>query len=502
MPDKGLIQINISRIIPGGKWEVVRQLTKVEEFSNYVPCVKESSVIKKGRNVIRTKWKIEVEKIPVSWVEEDVLMLTKDTIYFKAVEGDLEEFWGRWEFLNNPQGTEIKVSVYLKVGIPIIENFAAVYLKRVLARNFEAILEFLEKKLIAGKYASFKNGRSKKVSGFGLIGHFFRLKHFEELLSRLKSGSKMPSEEFISRVFQAVPYFDLGEVENFTSLAAEKTSGCFIMPAFVPQMVKKDPWAVFSKLVKACQAAERKGIGIVALAGLAFLAEEESGGRVSDEVNVTVTYGDAFTAAVSLDNITSLAKSIGLDLQDARLAVVGCTTKAAAACIKTLAGRVKELILFSSDRRQPAYLRKELLRAGRAKIIIASNIPSSVKNADIVVLPESSVEPVLDINWCKEGAIVCDAGYTRGFYGLETGKAVSAFAVGLAKFSGRIKFPIDMRMPAENLIYSAFAEAIILALEQRYENVSLAGITPEVIEYMRVLGRKHGFEPAYFQVRE
>ncbi|MFH1397428.1 MAG: SRPBCC family protein, partial [Candidatus Omnitrophota bacterium] len=105
MPDKDLIEIQISRVIPAEKWRVIRLLTKIHEFPDYIPCVKEATVIQRKHNVLQTRWKVQVEKITINWIEEDIISLKESAIYFTAFEGDLEEFKGKWEFKSHPQGT-------------------------------------------------------------------------------------------------------------------------------------------------------------------------------------------------------------------------------------------------------------------------------------------------------------------------------------------------------------------------------------------------------------
>ena len=140
MRDKNSIEINICRVIPAKKWRVIRLITKVWEFPNYIPNVKEASVIKKTHNTIKTKWRILIDNIPMSWIEEDRLLLKKNTIQFKALEGDLQDFKGKWVFQDDPSGTRVSVDVSLKIDIPIIKDFANRHIKKLLTRNFSAIL--------------------------------------------------------------------------------------------------------------------------------------------------------------------------------------------------------------------------------------------------------------------------------------------------------------------------------------------------------------------------
>ena len=40
MPDRDLLQIKVSKVIPAPRWSVIRLLTRVAEFPFFVPTVK------------------------------------------------------------------------------------------------------------------------------------------------------------------------------------------------------------------------------------------------------------------------------------------------------------------------------------------------------------------------------------------------------------------------------------------------------------------------------
>ena len=102
MSNKDLIEIKISRVIPAPKWRVMRLLTRVWEFPKFVPSVKEVTVIQRRHHAMTTNWRVQVDSVPIKWTEEDTLALERDAIYFKATEGDLQEFGGEWKFQSHP----------------------------------------------------------------------------------------------------------------------------------------------------------------------------------------------------------------------------------------------------------------------------------------------------------------------------------------------------------------------------------------------------------------
>ena len=354
------MQIEISKVIHAEKWRTIRLITKVSDFPEYIPCVKEALVINKSRNKMKTKWKVQVDNIPLSWVEEDFLVLSQNTILFKATEGDFEEFRGEWIFNDVPEGTEVIVRIYVKVGIPAIKDFAENYVKEIVRKSFESILNSIEKRLISIKYASYKQGNSQKIGGFGIIGHLYNFYHLQNCLKMLNPSFKMPSREFLGRLFQATPSFKLYDILNFKSQTGQAVNGCFIVATFIPDMIENDIWSVFSKVVKACKIAEKHGVGIVTLGGFTSIVAERIGHAVSSEVDVPVTTGNTFTAAMAIDGALKAAKLVDLDISCAKLAIIGGTGDIGSACARALSDKVKQITITGRTRANLHRLKSEL----------------------------------------------------------------------------------------------------------------------------------------------
>ncbi len=502
MPANELIEIQISKIIPAEKWRVIRLLTKVQEFPSYIPCVKEATVIHKKHNIMLTKWRVQIDGVPISWVEEDTLALNEKTIYFHATEGDLAEFKGKWQFLDHPQGTEVKVEVLLKAGIPSVNESidAGNYIKKLLSKNFEAILDAVERRLISIKYSSYKSGESEKIAGFGIIAHLYNFYHLEKCLKTLNPGLKMPSREFLSQLYHVSPSFKLCDINDFKSKTGAIASGSVILATFIPDMMEKDLFAVSSKIFKACKIAEKAGMGIVSLAGFTSIVPERIGQRIADEVDVPVTTGNTFTAAMVIDGVLKAAGQLNLDINNVKMAIIGGTGDIGSVCAKIMAKKVKQLIITARTRENLRKTSAELNKIKKAKIIAIHDNQTAVKDADIVICSASSSASFLDISWFKPGSIVCDVGYPKNVAYTSHREDVFLFSGGLAKSPTPVNFPVDLGLPTADTLYGSFAEGIILALEKKYESFSpeQSHINPEKVEEIRILGKIHGFEVSDF----
>lgn len=499
--DKAPMKISISKVIPAPKWKVIRMLTRVHDFPNFVPSVKEAVVLKKEGYKLTTRWRVQLDGVPVSWIEEDILQLNKNRITFRAIEGDLQEFRGEWLLSEHREGTKISVEIFVRVGIPAIKDFADAYIRKLVTMNFEAILSGLERRVISLRYADFRKGNREKVAGFGVIGHFYNFNHLERCFQMLNPGAKLPSREFLGQLFNITPAFKLYDVKEFKASSGALTSGCFIVATFIPDMVEKDMWAIFSKVVRACRVAEKYGVGVVTLGGFTSIVGERIGHEIAREVDVAVTTGNTFAATMAIDGALKAAKILEMPLASAKAAVIGGTGDIGSACARALTEMTKQVTITGRNKANLKRIRAELAKKRKAKIFATTNNQVAVSDADIVITAASSTQSILQIGWFKPGAIICDVGFPKNIPYTPTGRSdILIFSGGLAKSPQALSFPINTGLPSADTLYGCFSEAIILALEKRYEAFSQGrgNITLEKMEEIRQMGRKHGFTVSDF----
>lgn len=501
MDNDDIVHIKIDKVIPASKWRVMRMLTKIWEFSAHVPTIEEASVIEKSRNVIKTKWRILIDDLPINWIEEDTLALRNNAIHFKAIEGDLQEFWGTWKFEDHKAGTHVSVHVHLSVGIPAIKDFADDYIKNIVTKNFESILEALERQLISKRYASFRDGNIDKVAGFGVLGHFYNFNHLGRSLKELNPDFKMPSREYLNKLFSVTPSFIMHNMDEFKSSNGDTTRGTFILCTFIPDMVAVDCDAVYSKVVGACKLAEKSGVGIVTLGGFASMVGERLGNKINEEVDIPITTGNTYTAVLAIDGIERAVRLFEKSLKDLKVAIVGGTGDIGSACARDLSLKVKQITITGRTKSNLRALKSELKKFGSAKIQATTNNEKAVKDADVVIAAANTSASILDMQWFKPGVIICDLAYPKNISYTKTNrKDIFVFSGGLASVPTPIDTGIDMGMPNPGVCYGCFCEVIILALEKRFENFSFGRgkITLEKMDEIRTMALKHGFIPAPF----
>jgi len=498
---KDMIIVKISRVISAPKWKILRLLTKVEEFHEYMPSVKEAVIIKKRKRRFWTRWHIQVDNVPIHWVEEDVFKFPRPEISFKAVEGDLQEFSGNWRLHDHPEGTLVEVTVKMVVGIPAIKHFAEQYIKGIIEKNFTGMLESIESRLISLRYAGLKKGDKQKVAGFGVLGHFYNYNHMMRSMKQLNKHFKPPSREFIHKLLEVTPSFKIYDMQTFKSKAGVTTNGRFILCTFIPDMVNFNTQAVYSKVVRACKVAEKYGVGIVTLGGFSSVAGERYGHQIAKEVDIPITTGNTYTAVLAVDGIAQAAKDLSVKLKDAKVAIIGGTGDIGSACARALAEKVRWVTITGRTKSNLRRLRGELRRRHKAVIEATTDNKKAVIDADIIIACASVSSSILDINWFKPGAIICDVAYPKNVSYMDTSrKDILVFSGGLSSAPAKIETGMDMGLPSQKVTYGCFSEVIILALERRYENFSSGrgAITLDKMNEIRRLGTKHGFGVAPF----
>jgi predicted amino acid dehydrogenase len=270
---------------------------------------------------------------------------------------------------------------------------------------------------------------------------------------------------------------------------------------FIPDMVEKDMWAIFAKVVRACRIAEKYGVGVVSLGGFTSIVGERIGQEIAHEVDVAVTTGNTFTAAMALDGVYKAAGLLGMDLAAAKVAIIGGTGDIGSACARVLSEQAKQVTITGRTKLNLRLMGSELSKKRKAKIIATTDNKASVLDADVIITAASATHSILDIGWFKSGSIICDVGYPKNVsYAATDREDILIFSGGLAKSPMPVQFPVDTGLPATDTLYGCFAEAMILALEKRFESFSFGrgNIRPEKIEEIRQMGKKHGFEVSDF----
>ena len=348
----------------------------------------------------------------------------------------------------------------------------------------------------------------RKGNRFGFILHYESLDEVVEgYAARLgMAGTLLRSlpPGVLKRLMLLVPPFPWFELGSFRSRSGSATEGFVIACPFIPEHVATSgEERILRKLIQSVRLAERLGAKIVGLAG--FTSVIGNGGEhVGRVVQVPVTSGNTYTAALVIQGIRRAADLMGVNLSRSTLAVIGATGDIGSACSRIFAEEVAQLNLAA--RREP-YLREFAGSLhGRARVVVKKYVKDAVRDADIIVTVTSAITTLIEAEDVKPRAIVCDVAIPHNV-ALDLVRRrddVLAFEGGLAKLPGRLESegPDWQRFsPDGQTIYGCLAETMLLALEERWESFSVGrgNITQGRIHEISQMASRHGIALADFR---
>jgi predicted amino acid dehydrogenase len=339
-----------------------------------------------------------------------------------------------------------------------------------------------------------------------VIGHPYNLKHLVRYFKFFKPEFKLPSEEFLLRIFEITPSYKSYDIKGFRATSGKTTDGYFIMCPIVPDMLAIKPEKVIEKVIQACRVAENLGIGVATLGGFSSIAGEKYSRVLSDNSNVALTTGNTLTVYMVMEGIRKACQLMDVDLDNARVTVIGGSGDIGGACARLLATRVKEITITGRNEKNLMETERMLSYLGKAKVKTSRDNNQAVRGADLVIAAASASSAIVDFENFKPGAVICDVGYPKNIsYTMCHRNDIFIFSGGLTKLPADFDLGFDIGLPSTRILYGCFAEAIVLDLEERYENYSWGkgNITEERVNLIGEMATRHGFElsPLFWGIR-
>tara|TARA_Y100001968_G_C19435354_1_gene759323 strand:- start:2138 stop:3181 length:1044 start_codon:yes stop_codon:yes gene_type:complete len=331
---------------------------------------------------------------------------------------------------------------------------------------------------------------------FGLIGHSTS---FENARSKaLELGFDHIADGDLDVWCSAPP--QLVEHVEIISKTGKKIEGTYIDSCFVPEMLSRFKTAR-RKVLNAMELAQKKGINITALGGFTSIIFENFNLLNHQHVRNTklswerFTTGNTHTAWVICRQLEINASHIGIDLNNAKVAVVGATGDIGSAVCRWLSHRtcVKELLLVARQQKPLADLQQEL---GGGKVV---SLQEALPLADAVIWVASMPRTLeIDSSILKKPCLMIDGGYPKNLDEKFSGEGVKVLKGGIVEFYQDIGWNMmqlaEMEKPQRQM-FACFAEAMLLEFENCHTNFSWGrnNITLEKMDFIGEASLKHGF---------
>jgi len=304
--------------------------------------------------------------------------------------------------------------------------------------------------------------------------------------------------DFFSLFFPPVYISEITGIRSAST--GRELRGWFVACPFTPQRMMTLPEErVYRKIIATGRLAERLGARMLGLGAYTSVVGD-AGITVARALDVPVTTGDAYTIAMAVEAVRRAAEIMGIGLRDAHAAVVGATGAIGRVCAELLAGDVARLTLVGRQMDALAEVRARCVAAGGADVAVSID-PASIYDADLVLTVTSAITAVIEPEYLKPGAVVCDVARPRDVSRRvgEQRDDVLVIEGGMVEVPGDVDFHFDFGFPPR-MAYACMAETMALALEGRYEDYSLGKqISRARVEEISAIAARHGFRLGPFR---
>jgi len=304
----------------------------------------------------------------------------------------------------------------------------------------------------------------------------------------------------VEQAIKLLPPLKVAHITGIRSPYAE-AEGWFVSCPLTARQIMSLPVAyVTEKIVRAGQLAEKLGAKILGLGAFTKVVGD-AGVSIAKRLRIPVTTGNSYTVATAVEGTREAARLMGHDLATATVVVVGATGAIGRVCAELLAREARDLTLVGRDEGKLELVADRILyRTGRA-VKITTDIVQALREADVVITVTSAVDTVIEPEYLKPGAVVCDVARPRDVSRRVAVERPDVLVIegGVVAVPGDVDFHLDFGFPPKTA-YACMAETMILALERRYESFTLGReLSTEKVEEIAALAKKHGFKLAGFR---
>ncbi|MCD4738964.1 MAG: shikimate dehydrogenase [Anaerolineae bacterium] len=310
-------------------------------------------------------------------------------------------------------------------------------------------------------------------------------------------GKLLPVDviHFVSRFW---PPLYLSHITGARSAATGKEiEGWLIaVPYTAPRMLRLPSREVYRKIIAAGRMAEELGAQVLGLG--AYTAVVGDGGRtIAQALDIAVTTGDSYTAAVAVQALHSAAERMGIDLQQTTVAVVGATGAVGGVVAQKLAREAGRTLLVGRRRERLAEVGERVQASARGEVVLSLDI-NDIREAEVVVTVTSAGGNLVRPEYLRRGAVVCDVSRPRdvSWQVAQARDDLLVFDGGLVRVPGTVDFGFNYGLPPD-MTFGCVAETMALTFEGRFEDYTLGkDLSLEKVDAIEVLAAKHGFRLA------
>lgn len=316
-------------------------------------------------------------------------------------------------------------------------------------------------------------------------------------VARKYGPMRLLPEKLVERLIRVMPPVVASRISGIRSRYSQVEGWFVAVPLTASQFVSLPQEYVLNKIIRAGRVAEKLGAQILGLGAFTSVVGD-AGITIRRNLSIPVTTGNSYTVATAIEGTREAARLMGVDLRRATACIVGATGSIGSACSILLGREVKSLVLVGRNRTKLDIVARRVLEACGIAPVVTTDVKAGLANADVVIAVSSAVDVIIEPEFIKCGAVVCDVARPRNVSRLVAEKRRDVLVIegGVVEVPGEPDFGLDFGFPPGTAM-ACMAETMILALEGRFENFTLGReISVRQVEEIKRLADKHGFRLA------
>ncbi|MEJ8634763.1 MULTISPECIES: type II toxin-antitoxin system RatA family toxin [Streptomyces] len=102
---------------PDHLWKV---LLDIEAFPSYMEGVNEVEITEEDGDRRTSSWVVELKGSEMEWDQEDVIDAGRRRVEFRQTDGDLANYEGYWQIVEDAEGVGLELKVEFDIGLPMV----------------------------------------------------------------------------------------------------------------------------------------------------------------------------------------------------------------------------------------------------------------------------------------------------------------------------------------------------------------------------------------------
>ena len=291
----------------------------------------------------------------------------------------------------------------------------------------------------------------------------------------------------------------MSHITGIQSPTGAEAEGWFIGCPLTPkQMLTLPQEFVYKRLVQCGKLAEALGAGIIGLGAFTSIVGD-GGVTIAKHLDIAVTTGNSYTTATAVEGGLDAARCMGINVERAKVAVVGATGSIGKTCAQMLAPQCAEIALIGRDLTRLEAVSDELTGAC---VRLYDDVHLGLRDADLILTVTSARDAVIEPEDLKPGSVVCDVARPRDVSARVVKERDDVLVIegGVVAVPGPdADFHFQFGFPPKTA-YACMSETIMLALDGRYESFTLGkDVSIAQAEETTRLAQKHGFRLAGYR---